>query len=166
MYKGVMYNFSCHSFLYIFMLSFHEMLSLMEQDPIGGPMPPPGGMGPMGGAPPMPPGGGMGPMGGGAPPMPMGGAPPMPGAPPMGGGVEPLEMKPSDVWHVLKRILEGKPIDEKKSGRQQGQDNVNLGQPQQPEPSQPPPTAGPPSMGPPPGPMPAAQPQQMMGVPM
>jgi hypothetical protein len=157
-------------YLYTFMLSFHEMLGLMEQEPpmmggVGGapPMPPGGGMGPPGGAPPMPPGGGMG-IPGGAP-GPMGGAPPMPGAP-MGGGVEPTEMKPSDVWHVLNRILEGKPIDEKKPGGQQGQDKVGLGQQPVP-PEQPPPTAGPPSMGPPQSPMPAAvPPQQMMGLPM
>jgi hypothetical protein len=95
------------------------MLTLLEQDPMGGaPMgPPPGGApmgapGPMGGPPPMP-----GPMGvGGGPPPPMpglGGPGGMPGtgAPPSN---KVMSLKPMGVWQVLDKILKGKPVEEKK----------------------------------------------------
>jgi hypothetical protein len=147
------------------MLNFYEMIHLLEQEPpMGGAMPPPGPGGDMGGG--MPPPGGMGPPGGapgpmGGPPPPMGGG--MPGMPGGGGGPESTEMKPSDVWHIINRILENKPINDKKSGGQQEKNNVNLDQ----QPAQPPElsqTADPASMGSPP--MPAAPSQQMMGVSM
>jgi hypothetical protein len=89
-----------------------------------------------GGAPPMPGGGppGLGgPMGGGMPPMgggvPMGGPPGL-GGPPMGGGAAPgatepaKQIRPSSVWEILEKIVDGKPVDKlKKSG---GQSNSNM----------------------------------------
>ena len=92
----------------------------------------------------------------------------MPGAPP--GGEEPPNLEPADVWTVIGRILDGKPVTEKKSGGQGEKDSVDSGQPSQPpQPSPTGPPAAPgmeqPPMAGPPGAAPAP-PQHMMGAPM
>ena len=146
------------------MKTFWEISQKLNEEPMG--MPPggmggpPGGM--PGGGPPgmsMPPGGmGGPPMGGGLPGL---GGPPGMGGPPMGGGgaapMEPAkQIRPNTVWEILEKILNGKPIDDKKSSGQPKPDVLQATQPQQPPQQTPPPAppgmapSGPPAQQPPP----------------
>jgi len=142
------------------MKSFWELSQQIREDAM--PMGPPGGAPPMGGG--LPPGGPMGggmpPMGGGMPPM---GGPPGLGGPPMGGGAPGTsgpakQIRPSSVWEILEKIVDGKAVDKlKKSG---GQSNPGMlqGAAQQPSqlPAPPAPEQGMAPSGPPaqPPPMP------------
>lgn len=128
------------------MTSFWELIQKIHEDAAMPPPAPPGGA-----APPLPGGGalpgmggGMGaPMGGGGGMGGMGGG--MGGGAPAGGAPAPsIQIKPSTVWEILEKILEGKPIDkpEKKPTGQPPDDMLQGNQPSQP--SQPDPTAAPP----------------------
>lgn len=81
--------------------------------------------------------GGMPPMGGGMGMDPMGGG--------MGGQQQPqTKIKFSNVWDVLEKILEGKPLENEKEDKKGGQEDsnmVNNAQQQQQPPQQPSPTA-------------------------
>lgn len=144
------------------MKSFTEFITLMEQDPMGAP--PMGGGGGLGVPPPMggPPVGigapGMPPMGGGG----LGGPPPMGGpmGDPMAGGQQPganppMKITPKSVWDVLGKLVEGKPVKEKKETNEQTP---------QPKPQQqipPSPEAG----GMPPGTPAGNSPKHLLGAP-
>lgn len=152
------------------MKSFHEMLLMIEQNPLGG-AGAPGGLppGPPAGPPPGPPMGGP-PMGGppggglGGPPM---GPPGAPGAP--AGGPQQAQttnLEPLDVWAVLEKIADGKKVedDSKDQARQEPKNSVNSGQPSQPSAPIPPSSPAPTGMPAPPGQaaQPAA-PQHLLG---
>ena len=136
------------------MITFEQFV-LLEQDPMAGGagLGAPGGL-PGGGG--LPPGGDMG-AGGAGLGGDMGGGAAGGGA----GPVMPTKTEPTDVWKVLNKILEGKPIKHEKQSRPQHQNVLGSGQA--------PMGGGMPPAGPPGGPMgagPLAGPPPMAGGPM